>query len=144
MVVPIRDIGNKFCSISALSTSTANMTYTSDMDMVIDNVNAMSKNNYNNYNEVRSYMLTPNSQRFRFLSMSSKLSKEEYIIRVQHKSNRMVEDKQNVPFNSPLLEYAMQRNQTKQVSEATNNMNNMGQQHVQRSITIQHQPSSRP
>ena len=100
------------------------------MDMVIDNVNDMSMYNYNNYNEVRSCMLTPNSQRFRFLSMFSKLSKEEYIIRVQHKSNRMVEDKQNVPFNSPLLEYAMQRNQTKQVSEATNNMNNMGQQHV--------------
>ena len=113
MIVPIRDIGNKFCSISALSTSTANMTYTSDMDMVIDNVNAMFKDNYNNYDEVRGHMLTPNFQRFRSLSMSSKLSKEEYIIRVQHKSNRMVEDNQNVPFNSPLLEYAMQRNQTK-------------------------------
>ena len=113
MVALIRDIGNKFCSISALSTSTANMTYTSDMDMVIDNVNAMFKDNYNNYDEVRGHMLTPNSQRFRSLSMSSKLSKEEYIIRVQHKSNRMVEDNQNVPFNSPLLEYAMQRNQTK-------------------------------
>ena len=68
------------------------MTYTSDMDMVIDNVNAMFKDNYNNYDEVRGHMLTPNSQRFRFLSLFSKLSKEEYIIGVQHKSNRMVED----------------------------------------------------
>ena len=106
------------------------MTYTSDIDMVIDNVNAMFKNNYNNYDEVRGYMLTPNSQRFRSLSISLKLSKKEYIIRVQHKNNRMVEDNQNILFNSPLLKYAMQRNQAKQVSEATNNMNNMRQQHV--------------
>ena len=62
MVALIRDIGNKFCSISALSTSIANMTYTSDMDMVIDNVNAMFKNNYNNYDEVRGYITTPNCQ----------------------------------------------------------------------------------
>ena len=128
--MPIRDIGNKFCSTSALSTLTANMTYTNDMDMVINNVDAMFKDNCNNYDEMRGYTLTPNFQESRSLSTFSKLSKEEYIIRVQCESNRMVEDNQNILFNSPLLKYAMQRNQAKQVSEATNNMNNMRQQHV--------------
>ena len=83
MVAPIRDIGNKFHSTSALSTSTANMTHTNDMDMVIDNVDAMFKNNYD---EVRGHTLTPNYQRSRSLSTSSKLSEEEYIVRVVTKS----------------------------------------------------------
>ena len=42
----------------------------------------------------------------------------------------MIENNQNVPSNNPLLEYTMQRKQTNQVSEVTDNTNNMGQQHV--------------
>ena len=82
MVALIRDIGNKFYSTSALSTSTANITHTSDMDIVIDNVNAMFKDNFNSYDKMRGCTLTSNSYRSRSLSISSKLSEEEYIVRV--------------------------------------------------------------
>ena len=37
MVVPVRDIGNKFFSSSVISSTTLNRTLLSDMDMDVDN-----------------------------------------------------------------------------------------------------------
>ena len=80
MIALIRDIGNKFLSTSATHTSVSNMTLSSDMNIVIDNVDDLFKNNCNNFDEVRSCLMTPNTQSLRTPSISS--SNEEYIARV--------------------------------------------------------------
>ena len=103
MIALIRNIGNKFLSTSATHISVSNMTLSSNMNIIIDNVDDLFKNNCNNFDEVRSCLMTSNAQSLRTLSISS--SSKEYIARVQHKSDNMVEDNQVIPSNSPLLEY---------------------------------------
>ena len=77
--------------------------------MIINNVNSLFKGNCNNYNEMRDYSITSNFQDSRFLSTFSNISKEAYIVRIQHKSNKMVEDDQNILSDSSLLEYTTQK-----------------------------------
>ena len=61
MVAPIRDIGNKFLSISATHTLTSNMTLSNDMNIVIDIVDDLFKKNCGNYDEVRGHLITSNA-----------------------------------------------------------------------------------
>ena len=131
MVAPIRDIGNKFLSISATHTLTSNMTLSSDMNIVIDIVDDLFKKNCGNYDEVRGHLMISNAQSPRTPSMSSSEYDEEYSARVQHKSNDMVENDQIIPSDSPQLKYATLNSQGNQVSKATNCTTNIRQQHVE-------------
>ena len=78
----------------------SNITPSDDMDMVIDNIIDLFKNNYNNYNKVRDHTMASNTQSPRTLSMSSSNCDKDYAARVQHKSNNIVKDDQVVPSNS--------------------------------------------
>ena len=60
MVVPIRDFVNKSLFTSATYTLMSNITPSDDMDMVIDNIIDLFKNNYNNYNKVRGHTIVMN------------------------------------------------------------------------------------
>jgi len=62
MVVPIKNIRNKFLSISATCTSTSNIALSGDIDMTIDIVDDLFKKNYDNYDEVRGHLMTSNIQ----------------------------------------------------------------------------------
>ena len=94
MVAPIRDFGNKFLSTSATRTSASNITLSDDIDIVIDNVNDLFKNNCDNFDKVRGHSMTSNMQSPRTLFMFSSKCDEEYSAKVQHKSNNMVENNQ--------------------------------------------------
>jgi len=105
MVVPIRDFGNKSLFTLATHTSMFNITPSGDMDMVINNVIDLFKNNCNNYNEVRDHTIASNTQSPRTLSMFSSDCNKNCAVRVQYKSNNMVEDNQVVLSNSSQLKY---------------------------------------
>ena len=92
MVVPIRDFGNKFCSISAFHTPESNMTHSSDIDMTSEIVNDILKSACDNYNEVRGCTMTSNTYSTRTVSMSSSKCNEDYTTKVQWESDNMVED----------------------------------------------------
>ena len=58
------------------------MTLSGDIDMVIDNVNDLFKNNCDNYDEVRGHTMTTNAQSPRTPSMSSGEGEEDYAAKV--------------------------------------------------------------
>jgi len=90
--VPIRNIGNKFLSISATHTSTSNIALSGNMNMTIDIIDNLFKKNYDNYDKVRGHSMTSNTQSAKTPSMSSSEYDEEYLARVQYKSKNMVKD----------------------------------------------------
>ena len=82
MVAPIRDFGNKFCSISAFHTPESNMTHSSDINMTSEIVNDILKSACDNYNEVRGCTMTSNTYSPRTASMSSSKCNEDYATKV--------------------------------------------------------------
>jgi len=106
MVAPIRDFGNKFCSISAFHTPESNMTHSSDINMTSEIVNDILKSACDNYDEVRGHTMTSNTHSPRTASMSSSECNEDYTTKVQQKSDNMVEDDPVVMSDNPQLEYA--------------------------------------
>jgi len=92
MVAPIKDFGNKFCSISAFHTLESNMTHSSNIDMTSEIVNNILKSACNNYNKVRDHMMTSNTHSPRTAFMSSSKCNKDYTTKVQQESNDMIED----------------------------------------------------
>ena len=110
MVVPIRDFGIKFYSISAFYTLESNMTHSSDIDMTSKIVNDILKSGSDNYNEVRDCTITSNTYSPRTASMFLSKYNEDYTTRVQQESDNMVED-------NPQLEYATLSSQPHYISK---------------------------
>jgi len=82
MVVPIRDFGNKFCSISAFHTPESNMTHSSNIDMTSEIVNDILKSGNDNYDEVRGCTMTSNTHSPRTAFIFSSKCDENYTTRV--------------------------------------------------------------
>jgi len=112
MVTPIRDFGNKLCSITAFHTLASNMTHTSDIDMTSDIVNNILKSGYDNYDKVRGRIMTSNIYSPGASSMFSSKCNEEYTTRVQRESNNIVEDNPIVMSDNPQLENATPSSQS--------------------------------
>ena len=113
-----------------------NMTLSGDMDMVIDIVDDLFKKNCNNCDEVRGHSMTSNTQSSRTPSISSSKCDEEYLARVQCKSDNMVEDNQIVPFDSLQLGYTTSNSQDNQVSKTTDYTTNIRQQHIEHDVPV--------
>jgi len=128
MVVLIRDTGNKSSSTSVFQITASNITPTKDMNMVINLVNDLFKDNCDNYDEVRDHSLTSSTHYPRTLSLFSSNCNEDYAIRVQRKSDRMVKDKPIALTNSSQLEYASSKSQDNQVSKVADLISNLRQQ----------------
>ena len=125
MVVPIRDLGNKFFSALTTHSKTSNMTLSDDVDMAVDIGNTL----FNNYcDEVRGQSMSSDKQGTRTPSMSSSKCNEEYMTRVQRESDRIVEDNYVIALDSPQLEYTISKTQSNCVSKATDYTTNMRQQ----------------
>ena len=71
------------------------------MNMVIDLVNDLFKDNCDNYDEVKGYFLVSSMYRSRTPSLSLSNYDEDYATRVQRESDRMIEDNHVTPTNSP-------------------------------------------
>ena len=76
------------------------MTSTNNIDIVINLVNDIFKNNYNNFDEVRGCFLVSSMHCFKTLSLSSSEYDEDYITRIQRESNNMVKDDLVTPSDS--------------------------------------------
>jgi len=101
MVAPIRDFGNKFCSISVFHTPESNMTHFSNIDMTSEIVNDILKNSCDNYDKVRGRTMTSNTYSPKTVSLFSSECDEDYTTRVQWESNNMVEDDLIVMSDNP-------------------------------------------
>jgi len=106
------------------------MTPTKDMNMVIDLVNNLFKDNCDNYDEVRGRFLASSIHCPRTLSLSSSNCDENYATRVQGESDRIVENDPVAPTNSLQLKYMSPKSQDNQVSKAADLTSNSRQQCV--------------
>ena len=71
------------------------------MNMVIDLVNNIFKDNCDNYDKVRDHSLASSMHCPRTPSLFSSDCNEDYTTRVQRKSDRIVKDDPVTPTNSP-------------------------------------------
>ena len=99
--------------------------------MVVDSINNFFKSNCNNYNEVRGCSLAFSIHSPKTPSMFLSECNEDYLTRVQCKSNNMVKDDKVAPSGSSQLEYTTSKSQSIQVSKATDHTFNMELQHVE-------------
>jgi len=125
MVAPIRDLGNKFFSASNTHSKALNMTLSGNVDMAVDISNALFNNYCDNYDKVRGQSMSSNKQGTRTPFISSSKCDEEYVMRVQRESDRMVEDDPIIVSDSPQLEYATPKTQSNCVSKVTDHISNM-------------------
>jgi len=120
MVVPIRDQENITHSSTTMSFSTLDSVSSQDLNMDIDPVSTMFKLD-NIDDEIRGCSLDVSIHRLKSSSMSSSKYDEEYHIRIQRESKKMVENDNDIePANtigSIRLEYATQEGQNNQVSK---------------------------
>jgi len=107
-----------------------------DIDM-IDNpvVNPIIFNNGDENNKVRGRSIAHSAYSSRSLLSSSDKSVEEYVARVQRKSNSMDQDNPAVLTDSPQIEYEPPREKDVCVSKMADFNSNMRKQHGQ-SITL--------
>ena len=77
----------------------------SNMNIAIDSINNLFKNNCENYDEMRGCSLASSMHCPRSLFISLSKCDEKYLARVQHKSDNMVKNNQVTPSNSLQLEY---------------------------------------
>ena len=93
------------------------MTHTNNIDMVVNPVNDIFKNNCNNFNEVRGHSLASSIHCPRTLFLSLSECDKDYTTRVQKESDKMVEDNLAALSDSPQLEYVTSKSQSNQVSK---------------------------
>ena len=141
MVVPIRDLGNMMADTHTFHSITLNIASNSDVNMVDDSFDKLFENISNNFDEVRGYSLALSAHRPRTPSMSSSNCNEDYVTRIQKKSNRMDEDNSITSLESVQLEYVTPRSQNGQVSKVANNTNVVYQQHVSNEDLALNQPA---
>ena len=82
MVVPIRELGNKFFSASTTHSKASNMTLSGNVDMAIDIDNALFNTICDNFDKMRGQSMTSNKQGTRIPFMFSSECDEEYSARV--------------------------------------------------------------
>ena len=82
MVAPIRDFGTKFLSTLATYTLAFSITLSGNMNIVVDSIDDLFKDNCDNFDEVRDHSMTSNMQSPKTLSMSSSECNKEYLARV--------------------------------------------------------------
>jgi len=118
MVVPLRDIGNKFLFTSTTMNSYSNITLPSNMGMDIDN---FISRNVDNYDDVRGHTITPNKTTSRTVFMSLSETSVNYATRIEQLSD--ISDKGDIrdPIDSSQLSYAEIKEV--QVSRATDHNN---------------------
>ena len=120
MVVPIRNIRNKFSSNSAFNNCNSNIALViDDIDMIDDCVvsNIIYEDSDSN-NEVRGCTLVSSiTSSYSVLCFSSNKSVELYMNWMQRESNSMVQDKPTTLANSIQLEYVTQEAQNPIVSK---------------------------
>jgi len=102
------------------------MAPTSNIDMVINSIDNLFKSNCDNYNEVRGHSLVSSTYSPRTPSMFSSKCNEDYLTKVQCKSDNMIEDDQVASSDSPQLEYTTPKSQCIQDSKATDHPSNTG------------------
>ena len=121
MLALIRDQGNITHSSTTMSFNTLDSISIQELNMDIDPVSTMFELDHND-NEVRGHSLDMSIHRPRSSSMSSSECDEEYHIRIQKESNKMVKDNNNIePANSIdsiRLEYMTQKSQNNQAGKA--------------------------
>ena len=106
------------------------MTPTKDMNMVIDLVDDLFKGNCDNYDKVRGCSLVSSMYCPRTPSLFSSHCDEDYAIKVQRESDRIVKNDPVTLTNSPQLKYISPKSQNNQVSKAANLTSNSKQQYV--------------
>ena len=129
MVVPIRDIGNKFFLSSAnmnlqqtITLPTVSLSTNTGMDILFRNIS-------DNYNKVRDRTFFSNPQSSRTSLMSSSKSLVIYYVRM--KNNNDLEDNIGIePINSSQLSYMTLKEQVNQVSMMADSINSMMDQYV--------------
>ena len=77
------------------------MTHTNNMNMVINSIDDLFKNNCNNFNEVRDHFLVSNIHHLRTPSLFSSKCNEDYVTKVQRESDKMDENDLVAPSDSP-------------------------------------------
>ena len=115
--MPIEDTGNISSFTLIFQLTTSNISSNNNMKMVINPIKDLFMKNSNNYNEVRNCILASNIHCFRTPSLFSSDCKENYAIRVQRESDRIVKDNPITPTDSLLLEYITLKNKDNQVSK---------------------------
>ena len=125
MVVPIRDIGNKFFSTSANMNSTATMTLPTDMEMDINNIVVTD-----NYNEVRGHTMTHDKQASRTVSISSSEALVDYHTKMECLNDLLDNEDLREPIDRFQLLYVTSEEQMNQVSVVANLINNMREQYI--------------
>ena len=107
------------------------MGQTDNTDMVINLVDDLFKNICDNFDKVRGHSLASSIHCPKAPSLSSSECDEDYAIRVQRESDKMVNDDLVILSNSPQLEYATPKSQVNQVSKVADLTSNTRQQHVE-------------
>ena len=79
--------------------------------MIIDSTFNLFKKNYNNYDKIRCCSLMLSTHYPRTLSLFSSECNENYAMRVQRKSDRMVKDNHVAPSDSLQLKYITSKSQ---------------------------------
>jgi len=123
MVASIRDQGNITHSSTTMSFNTLDSVSIQELNINVDPISTMFELDHND-DEVRGCSLDASIHRLRSPSMSLNKYDEEYHIRVQRESNKIVENNNDTkPANSIgsiRLEYAIKEGQNNQVGKAAN------------------------
>ena len=103
-----------------------------DVEIVINSFEDLfMKKNCNNYNEVRGCILASSTHHSRTPSLSSSNSEENYLMRVQRESNRIVKDDPVSSTDSPQLYYVTTKNKDDEASKVAEPSMNSRQQYVE-------------
>ena len=112
--MPIRDIGNKFFSTSAISTTYSNITSLASIDMNINNFNVGINDNYE---KARRCTMSSKMNTSRTISMSSSEASVDYITRMEQLNNSLDKEIVRNLINSSQLSYANEGETNNPVSE---------------------------
>ena len=127
MVVPVRDIGNKYFSTSATMSSVSRITLPTDMGMDINNIIGSNANNYNN---VRDYTMISNKSSSKTVLMFSSKTLVDYTTKIKHLNNFSENKEIRESIDSSQLLYMMPGEQGNQVSKVADSSSTKKQQCV--------------
>ena len=98
--------------------------------MDVDSFNDIFEKACNNFEEMRDRSLVLSTYHLRTLSISSSNYNEDYYMRVQKESNKIVEDNFVAISDSSQLKYMTLKSQKNYISKVANSNNNLRQPHV--------------
>ena len=138
MIVPVRDIGNKFFLSSANMNSQQTITLPTMSLSTNMGMDLAYRNFSNNYDEMRDRTSSPKPQSSRASSMS--LTKFSVVYHERIKNNNNLEDINMESFNSPQLLYVTPKKQANQISIIANPSTNT----INQRVPIKYPTSSPP